>query len=449
MKKTLIFIVAAFISLSGYAQKYSIIKGKVNNEKLKTITLYQTVDGSLQKYAETQVAKDGSYGFVITPDVPGFYTIGDKRMNFIFYLQGGEEVNMDLFENNAELNGKNTKENIALYKWENYAANIRLKSVFFERTPSNYEDFFPDFKKFLTGKEKIRKGLKSGNKEFDTILQQLMDYETDYYAIMLLFTPRDKHPEPFMYPEYYKHIVSDDKFTDNAILQFPEGVNMMNAYCNYLQIQNPTEGISYTDASLAYLHTDKLKGVFVVNNEFLRYKSYDRYLSAMEKYGKYLVTPSLKAKAEAVGTKLYDTRAGGVAADFTYPDVNGKMVSLSDFKGKVVLVDVWATWCGPCRGEIPHLKKLEEEMHGKDVVFLGVSVDEAKDKQKWLDFIEKEGLKGIQLLAGGWSKITKDYKINGIPRFMVFDRNGNIVSVDAPRPSNPALKEMLEAELAK
>ena len=55
-------------------------------------------------------------------------------------------------------------------------------------------------------------------------------------------------------------------------------------------------------------------------------------------------------------------------------------------------------------------------MHGTDVVFLGVSVDEAKDKQKWLDFIETEGLKGIQLLANGWSKITKDYKINGIPR---------------------------------
>ena len=50
-------------------------------------------------------------------------------------------------------------------------------------------------------------------------------------------------------------------------------------------------------------------------------------------------------------------------------------------------------------------------MHGTDVVFLGVSVDEAKDKQKWLDFIETEGLKGIQLLANGWSKITKDYKI--------------------------------------
>ncbi len=85
-------------------------------------------------------------------------------------------------------------------------------------------------------------------------------------------------------------------------------------------------------------------------------------------------------------------------------------------------------------------------MHGTDVVFGGVSVDESKDKQKWLDFIKTEGLKGVQLLAGGWSKITKDYKITGIPRFMVFDKKGNIVSVDVPRPSSPELKKMLENE---
>ena len=88
-------------------------------------------------------------------------------------------------------------------------------------------------------------------------------------------------------------------------------------------------------------------------------------------------------------------------------------------------------------------------MHGTDVVFGGVSVDESKDKQKWLDFIKTEGLKGVQLLAGGWSKITKDYKITGIPRFMVFDKKGNIVSEDAPRPSSPELKKMLENELKK
>ena len=76
---------------------------------------------------------------------------------------------------------------------------------------------------------------------------------------------------------------------------------------------------------------------------------------------------------------------------------------------KPVLVDFFATWCGPCRQQIPYLKKLEEEMHGTDVVFGGVSVDESKDKQKWLDFIKTEGLKGVQLLAGGWSKICLLY----------------------------------------
>ena len=146
---------------------------------------------------------------------------------------------------------------------------------------------------------------------------------------------------------------------------------------------------------------------------------------------------------------MYEAQKGQVAADFTYPDSSGKQISLADFKGKVVLVDVWATWCGPCRGELPHLKKLEEEMKGKEVVFIGVSVDEAKDRAKWKKFIVDEQLPGIQLFASGWSKITKDYKIEGIPRFMVFDREGKIVDATAPRPSNPALKALLEEVLDK
>ena len=96
-----------------------------------------------------------------------------------------------------------------------------------------------------------------------------------------------------------------------------------------------------------------------------------------------------------------------------------------------------------------YLFSLVQEMHGTDVVFLGVSVDEAKDKQKWLDFIKKEELGGVQVHASGWSKIAQDYKIKGIPRFMVFDKQGRVVSVDAPRPSSLELKEMLEKELKK
>ena len=444
--KNYLFILILCLSLPGHAQEYSAIKGFVKGAKLKEVTLYKTVDGSIQACATSRIGADGSFGFLLKPET-GFYSIGGERLNFPVYLKGGEQVNIDLLETRAQLNGKNSKENKTLYSWVDYAANIRLKAVFFELTRSNYEDFFPEFETYVKGLEQLKSKLRSGNKAFDVILSDYVDYATDYYAIIFLHTPREKHPEKSMRPEYYSHIVSARKYTDDKV-QFPEGIKMLISYTSFAYNEDGKkyDVESYTDDCLSYLGNDRLKGEYVVNNSFRSFKSYDQYLNAMEKFGKYLVTPSLKMRAEAVGTKLYDTKAGGQAADFTYPDVDGKMVSLSDFKGKVVLVDVWATWCGPCRQQIPYLKKLEEEMHGTDVVFGGVSVDESKDKQKWLDFIKTEGLKGVQLLAGGWSKITKDYKITGIPRFMVFDKKGNIVSVDVPRPSSPELKKMLENE---
>ena len=406
--KNYLFILILCLSLPGHAQEYSAIKGFVKGAKLKEVTLYKTVDGSIQACATSRIGADGSFGFLLKPET-GFYSIGGERLNFPVYLKGGEQVNIDLLETRAQLNGKNSKENKTLYSWVDYAANIRLKAVFFELTRSNYEDFFPEFETYVKGLEQLKSKLRSGNKAFDVILSDYVDYATDYYAIIFLHTPREKHPEKSMRPEYYSHIVSARKYTDDKVLQFPEGIKMLISYTSFAYNEDGKkyDVESYTDDCLSYLGNDRLKGEYVVNNSFRSFKSYDQYLNAMEKFGKYLVTPSLKMRAEAVGTKLYDTKAGGQAADFTYPDVDGKMVSLSDFKGKVVLVDVWATWCGPCRQQIPYLKKLEEEMHGTDVVFGGVSVDESKDKQKWLDFIKTEGLKGVQLLAGGWSKITK------------------------------------------
>ena len=114
-----------------------------------------------------------------------------------------------------------------------------------------------------------------------------------------------------------------------------------------------------------------------------------------------------------------------------------------------MVVDVWATWCGPCKAEIPYLKKLEEEMKGQDVVFIGVSIDGEKDYDKWKQMIIDGQLAGVQLFAGNPNQISLDYKINGIPRFMVFGKDGKVVSVEAPRPSTPALKAMIEAELKK
>jgi thiol-disulfide isomerase/thioredoxin len=136
---------------------------------------------------------------------------------------------------------------------------------------------------------------------------------------------------------------------------------------------------------------------------------------------------------------------GEPAIDFTYTDKDGNEFSLASFKGNLIYVDVWATWCGPCVAEIPSLQKLEEEYQDKNITFLSVSVD--TDKEAWLKMIAEKEMGGTQLWADGWSEITKSYAIFGIPRFMLFSTDGNVISTDAARPSSDEIRPLLDANL--
>ncbi len=138
---------------------------------------------------------------------------------------------------------------------------------------------------------------------------------------------------------------------------------------------------------------------------------------------------------------------GKPSPKFNYPDVNGKNVSLDDLKGKYVYVDVWATWCGPCKREIPYLKELDEQYKGKDLAIVSLSIDTMENKDKWLQMIQEQDLQGIQILADkDWnSDFVTSYNITGIPRFILIDKQGNIYDANAPRPSDPRLKELLNS----
>ncbi len=129
---------------------------------------------------------------------------------------------------------------------------------------------------------------------------------------------------------------------------------------------------------------------------------------------------------------------------FNYENHKGGKTSLVDLKGKYVYIDVWATWCGPCKAEIPSLKKVEKQYDNKNIAFVSISIDEDKKHDKWKEFVTKEQLGGIQLFADkNWkSDFVTSYGINGIPRFILIDPQGNIVSPNAPRPSNPQLIEL-------
>lgn len=132
-----------------------------------------------------------------------------------------------------------------------------------------------------------------------------------------------------------------------------------------------------------------------------------------------------------------------------YENYKGGTTSLDDLKGKYVYVDIWATWCGPCKREIPYLKAVEKEYEGKNIAFVSISIDKKEVYDKWKSMIKEKDLGGIQLLADNdWnSQFVRDYEIEGIPRFLLIDTKGIIVNADALRPSNPKLKSVLDGLL--
>ena len=112
-----------------------------------------------------------------------------------------------------------------------------------------------------------------------------------------------------------------------------------------------------------------------------------------------------------------------VSYDFTLQDLEGKPVSLSDYKGKVVFIDFWATWCPPCRASIPAVENLYEQYKdNEDFVVLGINLQE--DKDTILQFMKKQKMNYPVLLSD--KKVISNYKISSIPRFFIIDKNGEI-----------------------
>lgn len=136
-----------------------------------------------------------------------------------------------------------------------------------------------------------------------------------------------------------------------------------------------------------------------------------------------------------------------------YLDFKGGKKSLDSFKGKYVYIDVWATWCGPCIREIPSLQKLEKEYHNKNIEFVSISTDESRRsggsweaaEKKWRNFVKDRNMSGVQLWSGQDFSFQQAYQISGIPRFILIDPQGNIVDANAPRPSDPRLKQLFNS----
>jgi len=154
----------------------------------------------------------------------------------------------------------------------------------------------------------------------------------------------------------------------------------------------------------------------------------------------------LQAKNNQLEVALNDNESSHDKIDVELQGLNGEMFNLSDLKGKVIYLDIWASWCGPCRKQFPAAKALKEQLSKKEkknIEFLYISIDNTETV--WKLAIDQLGIEGTHGLSkGGWgSEVTAKFGVNSIPRYLIFDKKGKVVDGNAPRPSDPRLLEVL------
>jgi len=474
-----------------------LIKGKVNNAKEPSWNFAKTTFFD-NKVINVNIQKDGTFNqFVSVEGMQDLYLYLDQTITIYVQPNDTIELNWDTknFEKTFEIKSPNRDRNIDLqlnlklynifrqaehsisnklweernvensikFKWINDLYNQELKVVF-----EDSKNFTATTTKFVNQIYFYYTKLLLSNKLLDKYNSMLDKYSLISDTTLLnpnnLLSIKRFIPQSYRYkmldnamfyrcPVYrsflFDYIRFDKLFSSSMIVQSrisvsANGDTVQNSF-PYAQTKfynKKYEVTTFTPVyndyyqGLSQINVISIRDWFITNAIFsaFEHNSFEDAESITLDFLPKCKTTVYKDTLVSYYSMIKKFRAKSPAPDFTLKDENGKSVSLSDFKGKVVYLDFWGVGCAPCRSDIKNdIPKLHAKYPDKNLVFINICVD--VNEKIWKKTLSEIKLDGVNLLAG-WpnSQVSKDYNIIGVPHYMLIDKYGRFADSNAPRP---------------
>ncbi|MFT5261904.1 MAG: thiol-disulfide isomerase/thioredoxin [Polaribacter sp.] len=417
------------------------LSGIITNAKDKAVTLSR---GDF-KQAIT-LDETGSFTTELSNIKPGIYSLVNARKMFVLYLESNGDLKMTAdagnFKSTAKYTGGLALQNT--YLMEKGTAKAKVNINYKTLLSANESDFLSQVDERVKASTDELNSFEGLPEDFKAFEEKGFDYERLHFISQ--------------YEPGHQYFTKNDNFKASDDLKKPlEGIDYDNEenFLNYQDFQNLVMGAFNDDdlmvniEKLKTFKSEKIKTSVVGNLKYMLSPTMDNLEESYNALAGLSNDTDMNKDLAEIYNVLKALTKGSPSPSFNFVDRNGKEVQLADLKGKNVYIDVWATWCGPCKAEIPSLKALEKEYHNKNIEFVSISIDKQKDADKWKAMIEEKDLKGVQLMADkDWkSDFVQGYGIKGIPRFIMVDDKGLIVSADAARPSDDENVKKLFSEL--
>ncbi len=452
MKKLSIILVAIFfMACSSNENKTTQVTLKVSNsfdQEAEIVILKDFINYEQENFL-AQPNEDGLFTFEISISHPqtAYLTVGQNRISLFLNKGGDLHINADAedFYNSLKFSGKYAAENnLLVYSYTTEILENYSQSVTFNKYRTTQADEFISYADQMLNDARELLSAKDLSRDFKN--HYTTDITYTYYTMLLNFSDYHEYfngVKPQVPDDYYSFL---DKALDYSEKDFYVG-SFSSFLDNYLQyyIRNNQEEIP---AELDYfeqahwaanqLYSGRAKYFTLANaiNTSLSYGNFEKSKQFFDEYKEENPYPEYTALLQKSYEDAQRVAPGNVAPSFSLTDIDGNPVSLEDFKGKVVYLDFWASWCGPCMREVPHAKELKERFEGQnDLVFLYISVDE--DLDAWKNTVAQHEIKGVHLNIQGMGNETAElYNVKGVPTFYIIDREGIIYDNNPGRPSS-------------